>query len=372
MSEKLIIKHFGPIGDMAFEFQKVNVLIGEQGTGKSTVVKLLAAINSMVSGDSSNMGGAGLMRKDQYGSIEHLLSHLKVFNIQNYLGSSTYIKYSNTYFDVEVKEKSCLTIPKKIPSGYSVHDFFSAISTTFIPADRNAVSLFSSEVLFALNEIDKDLPTYFLRFGRLYNRLKKNEQKFDFSGTLGVNYLYKENRDVIYLKDGKEINMQEASSAIQTNIPLLIILKHQADVSEKDKDSDLALTVIEEPELNSFPKLQYEIVQYILACIRRTNKHYFRRCFITTHSPYILTSLNNLIFANEIGQAHKKETSEILPEKYWLSYGDVAVYKLKDNGRCENILDNELRQINVEKIDEISEQLSAQWHQLAELNVVVK
>ena len=42
LKEKLIIQNFGPIKHIELDLGIVNVLIGEQATGKSTVAKLLA------------------------------------------------------------------------------------------------------------------------------------------------------------------------------------------------------------------------------------------------------------------------------------------------------------------------------------------
>ena len=41
MKETLHIKNFGPIKEVKLELGKVNVLIGEQGTGKSAIVRLI-------------------------------------------------------------------------------------------------------------------------------------------------------------------------------------------------------------------------------------------------------------------------------------------------------------------------------------------
>lgn len=46
MSEKLTIRNFGPIIDMSFEFKKINIFIGDQGTGKSTVAKVIVSIQN--------------------------------------------------------------------------------------------------------------------------------------------------------------------------------------------------------------------------------------------------------------------------------------------------------------------------------------
>ncbi|MDZ7934261.1 MAG: AAA family ATPase [Emticicia sp.] len=42
MAEKLIVKNFGPIRDAELDIKKTTVLIGPQGSGKSTIAKLAA------------------------------------------------------------------------------------------------------------------------------------------------------------------------------------------------------------------------------------------------------------------------------------------------------------------------------------------
>ena len=124
--------------------------------------------------------------------------------------------------------------------------------------------------------------------------------------------------------------------------------------------------IIEEPELNLFPKTQYRLMQYLAF---NTSDHFENQILITTHSPYILTSLNNLMYAYEVGKSHLEKTDNILSKRYWLNPDQVSVYKLSD-GNSESIMDEELKQIKVEEIDEISEILSNQWHQMAEFNLV--
>ena len=42
MNEKLIVKNFGPIQEAELDLKKVTVFIGPQGSGKSTLEKLVA------------------------------------------------------------------------------------------------------------------------------------------------------------------------------------------------------------------------------------------------------------------------------------------------------------------------------------------
>jgi predicted ATPase len=371
MSETLTIKNFGPIKEMSFEFTEINILIGEQSTGKSTVAKLLSAINSMASGDSSNLGGIGLNRKESYGKIEHFNSHIKVYSIENYFKKNTFIQYKSKNFEFSYEEESCYL---NLFNSNTIDSLFDKLNVTYIPADRAAVNLFTNEILFTLNEIKSDLPGYFIRFARLYNRLKKSKDSYSFLETIGVKYKYADEKDKITLKNGNEIDIKEVSSAIQTNLSFLIILAHQAGTNTESKNSALNLTVIEEPELNCFPNLQHDILKYIVVNLRNIDTSFFRRTLITTHSPYILTSLNNLMYAYDIGQKEPEEVNKIIEKKYWVNPTDVRAYRLLPDGTCEDIISNDEngRLIRAEKIDGISGFLNEQFDKLLNLEFVQK
>lgn len=371
MSERLYIENFGPIKKMSFDFKKINILIGEQSTGKSTIAKLIAAINKMASGDTLAGGATGMMRVQEYGRLEHFKRHLKVYEIENYLTESTLIEYKHTLFNFKFIQNNCLIKKVKTTSGNNVS--LELLNVTFIPADRIAVNLLSNEVLFSLTAINQGLPGYFASFGQLFSRLKKSKESFDFTDTLQVEYKYENELDKIKLSNNKQIRMSDASSAIQTNIPLFVVLNYQSNEEFPDYGPHFRATVIEEPELNCFPSLQNSTLKYIVKCIRsEQNNKYKRRIIITTHSPYILTSLNNLMYAYQVGQEHTKETNNIIEKKYWINPDDISAYMLLPNGECEDIFDTEEKLIKADKIDEVSRILNQQFEALLTLEYAKK
>ena len=147
-----------------------------------------------------------------------------------------------------------------------------------------------------------------------------------------------------------------AASGYQSTVPIVLLIEYYNEFRKKSKTF-----IIEEPELNLFPDAQNKLIQYLADKIM----NYGNNILLTTHSPYILTSLNNLMYAYHVGQDHPDEIQKIIDKKYWLSPEDVSVYMLFANGSCENIMDAELKQIKVEKIDRISEDLNADWHKMA-------
>ena len=88
---------------------------------------------------------------------------------------------------------------------------------------------------------------------------------------------------------------------------------------------------------------------------------------LTTHSPYTLTVINNLIYAAKIGALHSDQANSIIPKELWIPLINVSAYMLQ-NGEASSIIDDELGEIKAELIDEISNVISNQYDQLLQLD----
>ena len=88
---------------------------------------------------------------------------------------------------------------------------------------------------------------------------------------------------------------------------------------------------------------------------------------ITTHSPYILTSVNNLLQAGKLyGTASaeaKKRVAQIVSPSSILKPGEVAFFAL-ENGGLKSILDPETGLINGAAIDQVSNDIAVQFDKL--------
>jgi AAA15 family ATPase/GTPase len=86
--------------------------------------------------------------------------------------------------------------------------------------------------------------------------------------------------------------------------------------------------VIEEPEAHLHPTTQKHLM-HIIALMRN---HIDSQIIITTHSPYFLAVLKNLLTAGQLSKKNP-EAAEIearVPKLCWLTPDDVEVYHLKD------------------------------------------
>jgi predicted ATP-dependent endonuclease of OLD family len=121
---------------------------------------------------------------------------------------------------------------------------------------------------------------------------------------------------------------------------------------------------IEEPELNLYPVAQYKLVNILVKMVNDMN----HSLFITTHSPYILTSLNNLIYAGEVGKQHHKETDHVVPHNLWISKDHVSAWKIDaDKNMLENLQADDLSILRAEELDDVSEIINNKFGELFEI-----
>ena len=88
---------------------------------------------------------------------------------------------------------------------------------------------------------------------------------------------------------------------------------------------------------------------------------------LTTHSPYTLTVINNLIYAAKVGAKYPKQTNAIIRKELWIPSDKVSAYLLQD-GKSSDIMDTELGEIKAELIDGISDVINSQYDRLLELD----
>jgi energy-coupling factor transporter ATP-binding protein EcfA2 len=380
VSEILHIKNFGPIKSVELDLRRVNVLIGDQGTGKSTIAKILDILKNISNQNSGELhlsiGGKHIQDEVEISKYknEHFktdfFNRLEGSDIKNYLTEHSYIFFENNSCKVVIDKFEILFIDKKRSKEKNTNLNY------YIPAFREAYILLRNNYPAILNA-KANLPAILNTFGQHFNNYREDLKYFNFKDIIGVDYVYNGIREFILLQDGTEISFEESSSAVSSVVPMLVvflgIVHHMSEESPRVFHYDnCPFITIEEPELNCYPETQKKLVEFLIEKIRVKNsqksKEYYCNLLLTTHSPYILTTLNNLMYAYNLGEINFDDTSNVIPEKKWLNPIDVSAYILKTDGTCENIMDEELKQIKVEKIDEISEVLSTQWHQLADLN----
>lgn len=185
---------------------------------------------------------------------------------------------------------------------------------------------------------------------------KEEVAKNLFSGTIKI----EREQEYIETDDGRKIPFSALSSGQQELLPLWLTL------NEFMESGNSSCVFLEEPEAHLFPSAQGSLVQYLATLLGQC-----QNCtmMITTHSPYILGKLNNLITAgNIISQNPKKYTKaveDIIPKEAILKKGTVKAYAIIE-GVVQNIMDDDCT-IDGSYLDKISTSMSNEYEEL--LNV---
>jgi hypothetical protein len=209
-----------------------------------------------------------------------------------------------------LEEKHCQDLFNRIEN---IDDFLSTNTATYIPAERSFVNIIKNSV-FNLMKNNVPIPPHILTFGAEYEKDSNiKELNLDFIQE-GLKYRIVNEEERIFISTDKSIMLTESSSGIQSVVPLLGAILTQTAGHRS--------FVIEEPELSLFPLAQYELIK-LLESRRRdpwgTWEDYGTIHSYTTHSPYILSSLNNLLYAHKVAKILKDKLPTNLDFEDWFS-----------------------------------------------------
>ena len=234
------------------------------------------------------------------------------------------------------------------------------MNSTYFPAERILYSL-TGNSLAGLMANNVALPDCYKEFAAKYEVARKEINHIKYP-SFDIKYNFKNGMDEIEFNNNK-ILLSEASSGIQSLIPLVVVLENEI---LKKKVEASKILIIEEPELNLFPKKQKKLIDHI---IQKTNNVNFK-IVITTHSPYILSSLDTLMLAKNTFNEHpdlKEEINAIVPESNWIDFNDISVYEVRNDGKVYSIKNEEFKSIDVNAIDSVSDIISEEFDKLTEL-----
>jgi hypothetical protein len=121
---------------------------------------------------------------------------------------------------------------------------------------------------------------------------------------------------------GTKVYITDASSGQKESIRIL------QDVYLSISQGLTTFRVIEEPEAHLFPIAQKQLIELLVFLANAQSES---QVIITTHSPYVLAVLNNLLMAKRISLEMPILTAriaDIIPSKFQLGRDDLAVYSM--------------------------------------------
>lgn len=227
---------------------------------------------------------------------------------------------------------------------YSLKAFIERISNSKNGYNQNLETVIKDRAKYTNEPVDNESLKIVLE---IFDKILKGRYRFD-----------KDGEKVLLPNLDKFVKLSFASSGQQEVV--WILLQIFSIVLNRTK----IFMVIEEPEAHLFPVAQNDMVELICLLSNLNNN----QIMITTHSPYILSSLNNFIYAGKLGKTKPLAVSKLVNKKVWLKPERVAAFYI-ENGILNNIIDDELQLIKAEEIDRASSLINQQFNHLFELDL---
>lgn len=376
---RLIVRNIGPIEAVDIDLKKVNVFIGAQSSGKSTLAKIISFCTWLDKHTDRTT------KKYVNGAIDSLKKYHRLtdeyFNENSvifYQGDNMAYVYNWPAFEpIPFTEEGYVT--ELHTNNYEVFFEKTGRATNpkviYIPAERNFVSAVPNLRKY---QEDRDNLQDFVNTWFEVKRKFPKDKAIEILN-LGVQYYYQEDnyQDQVIIGQGKQIPLESSSSGLQSIIPLLVLVKWMAEgIYAEDKpfspaeneevekllagsiQMDKTLSekferflgflsgriythtqfIIEEPEQNLFPETQCELMYHILSSVNHGKNH---RLVMTTHSPYVLYALNNCMDGFSVSDKLPESVkSTIKSASSFINPDDVNIWQIRD-GKLETIKDGD-------------------------------
>ena len=428
MAEKLIIKNFAGIKELEIEIKRINILIGPQASGKSVCAKLLFyfknfvwEILSVVENEQTKRNLDSSYSKkfeeyfptDSWGNYDFFIKYeisnvfIEISRKQDSKGKIS-LSYSD-FFKKELtglrsllrkaKDKSSdksanyeridrLYLTRQVLRDNLIDSLImslckeAAFNQLFIPAGRSFFANLQSNI-FSFLSSNNALDPFLRAFGSTYESIKNARLRFRnrseekdvremqdeisrlIEKSLCGKHVHEKGKDFLEVADGRRISVANSSSGQQETLPLTIMLAALPFLVAPRSGQTV---YIEEPEAHLFPSAQRNVIELIATVFNyRKEKLQF---FITTHSPYVLTALNNLLQAGllyeESSQDVLHQLEKIVPRYKALTTSDLSAYVLA-NGKCSSIICSDTGLIDAKIIDSVSDELAIEFDKLLSL-----
>ena len=307
-------------------------------------------------------------------SVHSLLNNDKIYDLFN--SEDQKIKFEIVFADIRNKKrflngqdvKSILEIQEKeLKLEDYIHLYQQLINlfpyiyfddSIYIPSERSFLHLIEGNIIGLIKNKIK-IPDHILNVGQEYEKALQTIKELPLNIIdKKIKYKREGKTSYIYHNENEKVDLLESASGLQSIIPILLLVEYSKSLKEEYNFN----FVVEEPELNLYPKAQHELIKYLVKNCLFDRKN----LILTTHSPFVLASLNNLLLAYDKGQKNPKEVNKIITKESWLNPKNFIAYELK-NGKAKKIMNDKLGQISENMIDSVSDTFADEFDKLLDL-----
>jgi len=426
--QRVLLQDLGPIKHCSIDLNDFIILTGPQANGKSTVAKAIFFFRTVkddildmllrgTAGEKPEKWRVRLTKrlKDKFmqlfGSSYGMANSMEakyVFNEKTYIraylnpnnkldGGSNYVAIQYSQDIIKYLESLDSQVFTDMDSSQRIQEesrlaelFSDKYETVFIPAGRDLITLLTTQLNFiftSMNEsqkrnIDYSIQRYvelILRLkpgfshgiaGLLSDKIHLSQKEFNvklaekaknlIEKLLKGSYHYENGEEKLYLENagnGQYVKINLASSGQQeivwiTNILFYYLLENKP-----------VFLIVEEPESHLYPDAQKQIMELLALFQNGGNTG-----LITTHSPYILGTVNNLVYGASIRSRGISGVEKILDVDMMIDAHRTNMYHVL-NGELEDAKEPELGLIKNELIEDASIEITNECDALYGLSV---
>ena len=416
----LFMQNVGPIKHCDIDINDFTLFTGAQASGKSTIAKsifffrtikddILDAIvrrSSLQASDislyktianharnkflqifgTSRAMSNDLLMKYQYNPNTYIKITLRLTKGEDYISPNyVYFDFSENIQDFLRRNNNIDISNSKAEIKKQLEELFSDdYETIFIPAGRSLITLLTTQLNYIFTIMDEEQKrTIDFCTQKYIERILKIRGSFD-NGVLGYlenkkittidlfdidlakkciklidkilkgRYVYVSGEERLLLDSGRYVKINYTSSGQQESVWIFNILMYQLINNTK------TLIILEEPEAHLYPDAQKDMSELLSLFMSAGNS-----ILLTTHSPYILGAINNLLFAHNISTiVGEKKVFKIVDKEKILS--ECSSYYV-ENGNISLCFDYENNLIQNEVIDGASKDINDIFDQLISL-----
>lgn len=382
--KRLVIDNIGPIKHVELNLKRINVIIGPQSVGKSCVLKIACFCAWAEKRIQLEQGKNGF---DNFEYIEENL--LEFHKLEGFVekGKKARFEYKTDHIGFTCDFDS-RTFDYSWTAG---HWKYKRSRISYIPAERNIVAVVPNwlDMKIGFTNIRSFISDW--DFAR---RMYSAKQQLEILN-LGVKYYYdpQTRRDVIELPTGRPLDMSNASSGLQSVIPMWTYLdflfksqykaKVESDLGTESENEDVLNHIYDNKFKKGLKKLVDSGGQPYIGKIGMGKRPFvseeaYKECkllvdaytktqlsdiyleepeqnlfpltqmelvyellenmsehgdslFVATHSPYILYALNNCMLGGLVERKIPKEDETLRRREHsWISPKDVSVWEMRD------------------------------------------
>ena len=358
MSRYIRIRHFGPILESGeIDINSVMVFCGQQGSGKSTIAKLISTCSwvekALARKEITTKDLTSRNFRERFCGFHYLRNFFKTGQtFIQYQGDRVYLKYENDALLVVEKENTDYHMPQIM----------------YVPAERN--------LMVAVEQAEKirSLPPALVTMQQVFKKaLNAGDYKIPIDGF----FVHYDKLNKITWLNGKDhrLRLHEAASGLQSVIPLVVVSAYLSMMVEKGESHEMSaeelddlqrevnailedrelnealrrilieklnkrykneffMNIVEEPEQNLFPLSQKDVLHSLLAVFNMNTNNCL---IITTHSPYIINELSLAVKAGSVldkgqGEDIDEKVGKVVPVASCLSPERLSIYEIRGEG----------------------------------------